>query len=92
MDTENKQSSVWTKIIAISAMFIALLLGYSTLSVSMNDKCAAKALRASVAVTVIQTKWSLSGCQYLYSINGSGSKPDWGDAGVFEAIFVEKDE
>lgn len=90
MEKSQLMNNVWPKVTAVCAVFIAGTVGYLALSTTMNVDCATIARQADKNVTVYDTRWSLSGCQYLYSVNGSSSAPRWVDGEIFEDVFVGK--
>jgi hypothetical protein len=90
MTDAKPETSRWTKVIALGVVFIAGVLGYNQMSSYFGQRCYAKALEADQFTTVIETKWTLSGCQYRYKISYSEAEPEWIDDSYFETFHMKK--
>ena len=88
MEKSQLTSSIWSKVTAVCAVFIAGTVGYSALSTSKNEQCKIDAMRNYTLIEILDTKWTTAGCEYLVKNKYTDSAPRWSPQYILD-VYAE---
>lgn len=90
MNDATPKTSGAVKLIAASLVMLVVMTGYSMFKSSQEQRCRERAMTLSSTslYTIRDTRWTLTGCEYLALYRSGGDEPRWWSDKLMATEFV----